>query len=66
MRIRWTGGHTIWDRIKNKVIKEKVGVVLVEDKMSEARFQWFDHVKRSINALIWTCEKIRLPDCKSG
>ncbi|KAG5605013.1 hypothetical protein H5410_026505 [Solanum commersonii] len=34
------------DRIRNEVIREKVGVASVEDKLREARLRWFGHVKR--------------------
>ena len=43
--IRWMCDYTRSDRIKNEVIREKVGVVLIEDKMRETRVRWFDHVK---------------------
>lgn len=38
------GGHTILDKIRNGVIKEKAGVASIEDKMIEARLRWFSHV----------------------
>ncbi|KAG5591785.1 hypothetical protein H5410_042299 [Solanum commersonii] len=39
-------GHTRSDRIRNEVIREKVGVASVVDKLREARLRWFGHVKR--------------------
>ncbi|PHU10973.1 Defensin-like protein 1 [Capsicum chinense] len=47
MRIlRWMFGCNRKDRIRNEVIQDKVGVVLVEAKMREARLRWFSHVMR--------------------
>ncbi|KAG5582302.1 hypothetical protein H5410_052929, partial [Solanum commersonii] len=40
-------GHTRSDKIRNEVIREKVGVASVVDKLREARLRWFGHVKRS-------------------
>ncbi|KAG5591582.1 hypothetical protein H5410_042096 [Solanum commersonii] len=34
------------DKIRNEVIREKVGVVSVVDKLREARLRWFGHVRR--------------------
>ncbi|KAG5628789.1 hypothetical protein H5410_000506, partial [Solanum commersonii] len=34
------------DKIRNEVIREKVGVASVVDKLREARLRWFGHVKR--------------------
>ncbi|XP_019261739.1 PREDICTED: uncharacterized protein LOC109239608 [Nicotiana attenuata] len=44
--LRWMCGHTRLDKIRNKVIREKVRVAPVEDKIREARLRWFGHVKR--------------------
>ncbi|KAG5580522.1 hypothetical protein H5410_051149 [Solanum commersonii] len=38
-------GHTRSDKIRNEVIREKVGVASVVDKLREARLRWFGHVK---------------------
>ena len=39
-------GFTRLDRIRNEVIREKVGVALIEEKLRETRLRWFGHVKR--------------------
>jgi len=48
--IRWMCGFTRLDRIRNEVIREKVGVASVEEKLNEIRLKWFGHVKsRAVN-----------------
>ncbi|PHT72599.1 hypothetical protein T459_23384 [Capsicum annuum] len=44
--LRWMCGHTRKDRVRNTIIREKVGVNSVEDKMREVRLRWFGHVMR--------------------
>ncbi|KAG5616252.1 hypothetical protein H5410_016076 [Solanum commersonii] len=44
--LRWMCGHTRSDKIRNEVIREKVGVDYVVDKLREARLRWFGHVRR--------------------
>ncbi|KAL6515354.1 hypothetical protein OROHE_018986 [Orobanche hederae] len=44
--LRWMCGHTKKDRLKNEVIREKVRVASIEDKMMENRLRWFGHVRR--------------------
>lgn len=34
------------DRIRNKVIRKKVGVVGIADKLRENRLHWFGHVRQ--------------------
>ncbi|KAG5627424.1 hypothetical protein H5410_012642 [Solanum commersonii] len=45
--LRWMCGHTRSDKIRNEVIREKVGVASVVDKLRKARLRWFGHVKRA-------------------
>ena len=40
--IRWMCGYTKLDRIRNEVIREKVGVAPIEDKMREIRLDGLD------------------------
>ena len=35
--LRWMSGHTKKDKIQNDYIREKVGVALIEEKMTETR-----------------------------
>jgi len=36
--IRWICGHTRLDKIRNQVIRSKIGVASIEDTLREARF----------------------------
>jgi len=65
--IRRIYGYSILDRIKNVMIREKVGVAPIEDKMSETRLRWFGHTKRkSVNASMRRYETINLTHCRRG
>lgn len=47
MRIlRWIYRHTDRDRIRNKDIRENMGVTSVVDKIRQAILRWFEYVKR--------------------
>jgi len=59
-------GYGKLDRIKNEVIKERVGVAPLEKKLREIRLRWFGYVKRSVNASVRRCEMINLLHCKRG
>jgi len=39
--IRWMCGYIRLDKLKNMVIREKVGVALIEDKIKETTLRWF-------------------------
>jgi len=39
--IRWMCGYARMDKIRNEVIREKVGVAPIEHKMKETRLRWF-------------------------
>jgi len=65
--IRWMCDHTRMDKIKNEVIKEKVGVASIEYKIRETRLRWLGHVKRrSEDALVRRCERLTLMECRRG
>ena len=50
------------DRIRNEVIRDRVKVVPIEDKIRESRLRWFGHVKRRrVDAPIRRCETINIP-----
>ena len=49
------------------VIRERVGVASLEDKLRETRLRWFGHVKRrSVSASVRRDEAIHLLDCRRG
>ncbi|XP_070033091.1 uncharacterized protein [Nicotiana tomentosiformis] len=61
--LRWMCGYTKLDRIRNTVIRDKVGVTPIEDKIREARLMWFGHVsRRSTDALVRRSERLILED----
>ncbi|XP_070043260.1 uncharacterized protein [Nicotiana tomentosiformis] len=65
--LRWMCGHTRLDRIRNEVIRDKVNVSPIEDKMREARLRWFGNVRRSsTNAPVRRCERLTLEGLQRG
>jgi len=47
----------IKDWIMIEIIIEKLGMVLIEDKIREIRFKYFDHIKtRDTNIPVWGCK----------
>jgi len=65
--LRWMCGHTRLDEIKNEVIRDKVGVASIEDKMREAALRFFGYIsRRSTDAPTRTCERVILPKGTRG
>ncbi|XP_070039302.1 uncharacterized protein [Nicotiana tomentosiformis] len=59
--LRWMCGHTMLDKIRNEVIRDKVGVTPIEDKMREAWFRWFGHFRKmSTDVPVRRCERLTL------
>ena len=58
MRIlRWMCELTRRDKVRNEIVREKVGITVVEDKIREVRLRWFFHVmRRDTDTLVWRCE----------
>ncbi|KAG2581129.1 hypothetical protein PVAP13_6KG015450 [Panicum virgatum] len=44
--LRWFCGHTRRDRVRNEVIRDRVGVAPIEEKLTQHRLRWFRHVQR--------------------
>ncbi|KAF3683269.1 DEAD-box ATP-dependent RNA helicase 42 [Capsicum annuum] len=65
--LRWMCGFMKADGVRNETIREKVGVVSVEDKLREVRLRWFGHVmRRGTDALVRRCERLALEGFKRG
>ncbi|KAF3668340.1 hypothetical protein FXO38_08141 [Capsicum annuum] len=65
--LRWMCGLTRGDRVRNEIIKAKVGVASVEDKMWEVRLRWFEHVMRwGTNASVRWCERFAMDSFWQG
>jgi len=60
------GIHTRLDRMRNEVIRNKVKVAPIEDKIKETRLRWFGYVKMSVEVPMRRCEMIYLPECRRG
>ena len=59
--IGWICGHTRIDKIRNEVVRGKI-VASIEDKMREARFCWFGHIRRRPrDAPVRRCEMMECP-----
>ncbi|KAF3647835.1 hypothetical protein FXO37_19750 [Capsicum annuum] len=55
------------DRVRNEIIREKVGVASVEDKIREVRLRWFGHVmRRGTDAPVRMCERLALDGFRRG
>ncbi|KAK4371536.1 hypothetical protein RND71_011011 [Anisodus tanguticus] len=55
------------DMIRDDDIRDRVGVVSVEDKMRGARLRWFEHVqRRDTNAPVCRCERLAMDGFKRG
>ncbi|PHT34474.1 DNA-directed RNA polymerase III subunit RPC1 [Capsicum baccatum] len=58
---------TMGDRVRNEIIRKKVGVALVEDKMRESMLRWFRHVMRSSTDVpVRRCERLALDGFRRG
>ena len=41
-------GHTRRDRVRNEVIRDRVGVPPIQEKLTQHRLRWFGHVQRRL------------------
>ncbi|XP_070056594.1 uncharacterized protein [Nicotiana tomentosiformis] len=65
--LRWMCRHTRLHRIRNEVIRDKVGVASIEDKMREEWLRWFVHVRRrNTDAPMSRCERLILQGLQRG
>ena len=57
--------NTRRDKVRNKDIRTKIGVVSIEEKMREHCLRWFDHVRRRpTDAPVQRVERIKLGQVK--
>lgn len=60
-------GHTMRYRIRNKDIRDKVGVASMVDKTRKVRLRWFGHVKRKcVDAPVRRCERLAIVGMRRG
>jgi len=45
--IRWMCDHTRLYKIRNEVIRSKIGVASIVDKTREVGLRWFRHIRRT-------------------
>ncbi|KAF3650426.1 Mitochondrial arginine transporter BAC1 [Capsicum annuum] len=65
--LHWMCGFMRADRVRNETIREKVGVVSVDDKLREVRLRWFGHVmRRGTDDPVRRCERLALEGFKRG
>ncbi|XP_047256090.1 uncharacterized protein LOC124888842 [Capsicum annuum] len=54
-------GLTRRNRVRNKIVRKKVGVALMEDKIWKGRLRWFGHVmRRGADIPVHRCERLAL------
>ena len=51
-------GYTRLDQIKNEVVRGKIGVTSINDKIREVRLRWFGHIRRKNMNAPATSEKM--------
>ncbi|KAG2537787.1 hypothetical protein PVAP13_9NG334846 [Panicum virgatum] len=44
--LRWFCRHTRWDIVRNEVIRERVGVAPIEEKLTQHWLRWFGNIQR--------------------
>ena len=61
--IHSTCGHMRLDKIRNEVIRGKIRVASIEDKMRETRLHWYGHIRRRTrDAPVRRCKMIECLD----
>ncbi|KAK9053899.1 hypothetical protein SSX86_024974 [Deinandra increscens subsp. villosa] len=57
--LRWMGGHTQLDRIRNEVFRGRFAVTSISEKIREGRLRWFGHVmRRQVSAPVRSVDSI--------
>ncbi|KAK9069524.1 hypothetical protein SSX86_011428 [Deinandra increscens subsp. villosa] len=57
--LRWMGGHTQLDRIRNEVFRGRFAMMSISEKIREGRLRWFGHVmRRQVSAPVRSVDSI--------
>jgi len=63
--ICWICGHIRLDKISIEIIRGKLGMASIEDKIREARHRWFGYIRRrSMDAPVRRCKMLDRSDHK--
>lgn len=63
--LRWAGGVTRVDRVRNELIRGSFKVTPITDKMTESRLRWYGHVMRRDDDHVVKIA-LKLPEPKRG
>ncbi|XP_047543303.1 uncharacterized protein LOC125075640 [Vanessa atalanta] len=63
--LRWSGGVTRLDKIKNEYIRGSFKVAPISDKLTESRLRWYGHVMRRDEDHV-VRKALKLPEQKRG
>uniref|UniRef100_A0A0A9D9B5 Uncharacterized protein n=1 Tax=Arundo donax TaxID=35708 RepID=A0A0A9D9B5_ARUDO len=65
--LRWICGHTRKDQVRNNDIRDRVGVVPIEEKLIQHRLRWFGDIqRRPSEALVQSGRLKRTDNVKRG
>ncbi|XP_019246422.1 PREDICTED: uncharacterized protein LOC109226074 [Nicotiana attenuata] len=65
--LRWMCWYARRDRIRNEVIRDKVGVASMEEKLRQVRLRWYGNVRnRCPEAPVRRCERLHMRDLRKG
>ena len=65
--LRGMCGLTLLDKVQNEVVRDKLNVSIINDKMRESRLRWFGHVQRRLeSAPVRRCESLDLGVFRRG
>lgn len=64
--LHWMCSFTRLDKIRNEVIREKVQVTTMQEKMVEGRLRWFRTYHMSTNTPVKRFERIDISNYKRG
>jgi hypothetical protein len=55
--LHWMCGHTRKDRIRNEVIRDRLGVAPIDEKLVQHRLRWFGHIQRRPPEAQWNSKE---------